>query len=279
LSATADFGRVINLSILTSLSAGEGVFTLGTVVGGEGAIGNKAVVIRAAGPALATIGVGGVLPDPKLQMFSGANAVASNDNWNGSADLAAAFAQVGAFAYGSATSKDAAIFNPVLAQGAYTVQISDAGNATGTVIAELYDATPAAAFTATTPRLVNVSVLKQIGAGTNLTAGFFIGGSTAKTLLIRATGPGLARFGLGGLMTDPKLDLFSGSNVIASNDNWGGDPQIVAVASAVGGFSIDDPASKDAALLVTLAPGAYTAQVSGVGGGGGQAIVEVYEVP
>ncbi len=65
--------------------------------------------------------------------------VASNDDWGGTASLSNAFASVGAFPYSSTTSKDAAVFNQGLAAGNYTVRISGSGS--GTVIAELYDAT------------------------------------------------------------------------------------------------------------------------------------------
>jgi Immunoglobulin I-set domain/Immunoglobulin domain len=276
-SATADFGRIINLSILTGLSSSEGLFTVGVSIGGAGTSGTKPLVIRAGGPALATLGVGGVLPDPKLDVFSGSAVMTSNDNWGGTAALTAAFTAVGAFPF-NPTSKDAAV-NPTMAAGGYTVQVRDAGGASGTVIAELYDATPAASFTATTPRLINVSVLKQIDAGSLLTVGFVIGGSTAKTLLVRVVGPTLTAFGVGGAMPDPKLDLFSGSTVIASNDNWGGDPQLTAAGNAVGAFAFASATSKDAMLLVTLAPGGYTVQASGVAGSSGSALVEVYEVP
>ena len=37
--------------------------------------------------------------------------------------------------------------------------------------------------------------------------------------------------------------------------------------------------SKDAALLVTLEPGIYTAQVEGAAGTTGVALVEIYEAP
>ena len=81
-------------------------------------------------------------------------------------------------------------------------------------------------------------------------------------------------------MVDPKLELFSGQTVIASNDNWGGDVQLTAVGTSVGAFAVTDAASKDAMLVITLAPGNYTAQASPVAGTpGGPAIVEVYEVP
>ena len=109
---------------------------------------------------------------------SPAVAVATNNDWNGTDALNTAFAAVGAFAYAAPSSKDAAIFQSSLAPGNYTVQVSDTGAGTGTVIAELYDATPAATVGSTTPRLINVSVLKHIGAG--LTAGFVVGSGSAK---------------------------------------------------------------------------------------------------
>src|SRR5581483_2929146 len=151
----------------------------------------------------------------------------------------------------------------------------------GLVIAELYDATPAGLFATTTPRLINVSVLKSIPSGSILTAGFVIGGSTAKTVLVRAIGPalGLAPFKFSGVMSDPKLELYSDQTVIAANDNWGGDAQLTGVGNAVGAFAVTVATSKDAMLVISLAPGSYTAQVSGVAGASGSAIVEVYEVP
>lgn len=68
---------------------------------------------------------------------------------------------------------------------------------------------------------------------------------------------------------------------MSSNDNWGAAPnaaQVAAAAAGVGAFALAAD-SKDAVLLVTLQPGSYTAQVSGVDGTTGLALVEVYEVP
>ena len=187
---------------------------------------------------------------------------------------------MGAFGLLGPASRDAVIYNATTPARDYTFQISSAvSGAGGGVIAELYDATAADAVVASTPRLVNVSVRKQIPAGTVLIAGFVIGGTTAKTVLIRTIGPGLTVFGVTGVMADPKLDLYSGQVVIASNDNWGGEPQLAAAGASVGAFAISDLTSRDAVLLATLAPGAYTAQASGVNNTGGVALVEVYEVP
>lgn len=281
-TAGGDTGRLVNLSILTNISAADPFFTLGTVIGGAGTAGSKPLLIRAAGPALAQLGVNAPLGDPRLDVFAGSLVTSANDDWGGGAALAAAFQQVGAFPYAAANSKDAASFNPSTTAGAYTIQVSGVGAAAGSVIAELYDATADGAATEATPRLVNVSVLKQIPAGGFLTAGFVIGGGAgaARTVLIRAIGPtlGAAPFNVGGAMADPKLELFRGQSVIAENDNWGGDAQLTTVAGSVGAFALGDAGSRDAVLLVTLPPGGYTAQVSGVNGGG-LALVEVYEVP
>jgi hypothetical protein len=280
-ASVANFGRLINLSILTDISVAAPSFTVGTVIGGAGASGIKPLLVRAVGPSLTPFGVGGALGDPKLDIFSGQTVIASNDNWGGATALGDAFTQIGAFAYASTSSKDAAIFNPATAPGGYTIQVSGNGGTTGTVIAELYDGTPSSAFGANSPRLINVSVLKQIDPSTTLTAGFVVGGTTSKTVLIRAIGPRLALepFNVGGVMADPKLELFSGPTVIASNDNWGGDPQLTTVCASIGAFAVNDGTSKDAMLLVTLAPGSYTAQVGGMAATGGLALIEVYEVP
>jgi hypothetical protein len=276
---TADFGRLSNLSIRTEVTELDPFFTVGTVVGGEGTAGAKPLLIRAVGPSLAPLGVTGSINDPQLDFFSGQAMVASNDNWGGGKALSAVFSEVGAFGLTGAASKDAALFDPALVSGSYTVRVSGVGGAAGTVIAELYDATPGAAFTRATLRLINVSVLKKIAADTPLIAGFVIGGTTSRTVLVRAIGPTLGTaFGVAEAMVDPRLELFSGSVVVAANDNWGGDGQLSAAASTVGAFPIADEASKDAILLITLSPGSYTVQVSG-GKAAGNALVEVYEVP
>jgi hypothetical protein len=124
-----------------------------------------------------------------------------------------------------------------------------------------------------------------VGTGGDLLiAGFVVQGEAPKRVLIRAVGPGLNAFGVGGTLVDPQLSLYlQGTPApIQQNDNWGADAtaatQIAATSKAVGAFDLA-PGSKDSAMIATLAPGAYTAQVSGVGGASGVALVEIYEVP
>ncbi|MDP3069352.1 MAG: immunoglobulin domain-containing protein [Opitutaceae bacterium] len=272
----AGTARIINLSILTAIAtAGESV-ALGYVVEGSSPTNAKPLVIRAAGPSLGALGVPGTLADPKIELYAGAAKTGENDNWGGSAGLATAMADVAAFPYTGPTSRDAATLASITTRE-NSVVVSAVGAGTGTVIAEVYDATPPAAYTLATPRLVNVSVLKQIGSG--FTLGFVISGVGSKTMLIRAVGPGLTAVGVSsGFVADPRLTLLTGSTETAANDNWGGTPALAAAMTQTGAFAIP-AASGDAALLATLPPGQYSAKVEAPAGATGLVLVEVYDVP
>jgi hypothetical protein len=268
--------RIVNLSILTPLSSPGDSFRMGFVVGGNNTSGNKALVIRAAGPSLSAFLSSGMLNDSKLEVYTGTTKSSENDNWGGSPVLASSMAAVGAFPYASAASLDAAL-SMTTSPGDHSVLVSASGESSGLVLAEVYDASPQGTVSATTPRLINVSVLKEFGDG--FTAGFVISGTGPKAVLIRAVGPGLAAVGVTGFVSDPQLVLLNGSSTpIGDNNNWGGTAGLTASFRQLGAFPL--PAdSKDAALLVTLQPGNYTVQVSGVDGATGLGLLEVYEVP
>lgn len=274
-AAPAAGSRIINLSVLTPIETSGEDFTMGYVVGGDGTSGPKPLVIRAAGPSLGALGVGGTLADPKLELFAGSTKTGDNNDWGGASSLANAMAAVGAFAYTGPTSLDAAVALNISTRD-NSVKVSANGTGTGLVIAEVYDATPEASVTAATPRLINVSVLKNVGSG--LTAGFVIRGGSSRTVLIRAIGPTLSAFGVGNTVADPQLRLFRGQTEIGSNNNWGGTAELDSAFTVVGAFTLPG-GSLDAAYLATLTPGDYTVQVTGVGGASGSALVEVYEVP
>jgi len=278
--STADVGRLVNLSTRVQVGTGANVLIVGFVVGGNGTSGSKSMLIRGTGPALTAFGVTGVLADPFLTLSSGSTVVASNDNWGGSAQITSTDSQVGAFPLTNPASLDAALVT-TLNSGAYTAQVAGNNNGTGVALAEVYDTTPSSAFTPTTPRLVNLSARVQVGTGGNvLIAGFVIGGSSAKTMLIRASGPALVPFGVGGTLPDPQLQVSNAQGtVIALNNGWSGNAQIVTAAASVGAFPWTSATSADSAILLTLPPGAYSAQVSGASGDTGVALVEVYEVP
>ena len=139
--AAAGASRLVNLSILTTLASGGDTMIVGTVIGGAGTSGVKPLLMRAAGPSLATFGLTGLLDDPKLEFFTNATKIGEDDDWGGAASLSAVFTQVGAFPYIASTSKDAALFAPAVAAGSNSVRVSGSGAAGGAVIVELYDAT------------------------------------------------------------------------------------------------------------------------------------------
>ena len=273
-----DSGRLVNLAIRTNAGTGAQTLIVGFAVGGAGAAGEKPLLVRGVGPSLAAFGLSGVLADPVATMFQSIVPVATNDNWGGDPQVLARATQVAAFGLASSGSLDAALATS-RPPGAYSVQITGKDGGTGVALAEIYDASTGLPL-ATTPRLINVSARAQVGTGSDiLIAGFAIGGTTARTVLIRAIGPGLAPFSVGATLPDPRLQLFTGATIIRENDDWNGDPQLTNIGNAVGAFPIADPRGRDAMLLVTLAPGSYTAQVSGNNSGTGVALVELYEVP
>ena len=273
-AGASNVGRLVNMSIRTSAGTGDNTLIVGVSLGGAGTAGAKGVLLRGVGPTLGGFGVGGALADPVMTVFQGQTQVATNDDWDAAAG--ATFSSLGAFAF-AAGSRDAAIYNPAIPSGSYSIQIVGKGGATGIALAEIYDATASGAFSATTPRLVNVSARTQVGTGDGLLiAGFVVGGQSAVRVLVRAVGPTLGAFGVGGTLADPKLEIYSGQTKTAENDNW--EAATAATFSSVGAFQFT-PGSRDAALVATLQPGSYTAQISGVGGTTGVALVEVYELP
>lgn len=130
-------------------------------------------------------------------------------------------------------------------------------------------------------QLVNISTRGFVGTGGNIMiAGFVIQGNTPKTVLVRASGPALAAFGVPGCLPDPSVRLTTaGGALVAQNTAWGGSAQIASAAASVGAFSWVNPKSADSALLVTLQPGNYTANVSGASGDTGDCLLEVYAMP
>ncbi len=278
-SATAtvslDFTGLVNLSARASVGTGANVVIPGITIRGDKP---KQLLIRAAGPALATFGVPGTLANPVVSVFDASGQkVLVNDNWGdvpNLAELRTAATQQGAFALPEG-SKDAAMLVTVPA-GSYTIQVTGAGTGTaaqGISAVEVYEAD------ASSGTLVNLSCRARVGTGGDvLIAGFVVRGSQPRRLLIRAVGPTLADLGVTGTLADPKIEVTAQSDgkIVGTNDNW--DAALATTFTSVGAFALR-AGSKDAALVLTLPPGAYTATVSGVSNTTGIAIVEVYDLP
>jgi len=264
--------RLVNLSSRAVAGPGANTLITGFVISG----GTMGVLVRGIGPGLGGFGISDYLLQPQLGLYDGSSDIQSNAGWAGDPTLAAAFAQVGAFPLDS-HSADTALLS-TLAPGAYTAQVGSTGDSSGVALAEIYDADANPEQSAS--RLVNVSTRANVGTGANiLIVGFTIAGSGTETILVRGIGPTLASFGVTGVLANPVLTVLdSNQKTVASNSTWGGTAVLASAFAQVGAFSLPI-ASSDSALLLTLAPGSYTAQVAGVNGTSGIALAEIYEVP
>lgn len=125
-----------------------------------------------------------------------------------------------------------------------------------------------------TARPLNIStrLRAQSNGGHEMFAGFTISGSEPKQVLIRALGPTLQQFGISDTLPDPSIELHDWQRVIGTNNNWK-DSQ----ASEIQASGLAPSYDSEAAMIITLNPGAYTAIVRDVNGGAGVAVVEVYD--
>lgn len=280
-------GRVANLSVLARVTASDPIIA-GFVISGSS---SQNVLIRGIGPTMVNYGITDAITKPRLTVYSGSGKISDTTSWGGSSTLVNEFVRLGAFAL-NANSADAAVILS-LAPGAYTLHIDNDASTAGNALAELYDASPTP-VPQNSPKLVNISARGVITPDHYITCGFVISGSSAKQVLIRAVGPGIASQ-VTGTIADLKLKVYKpdGSTQppsIAENDNWGTQAttnnsypvgsaaEVANAAATTGAFSLAS-GSKDAAVLLTLGPGVYTAQSVGPDlTSTGRAIVEIYVV-
>jgi hypothetical protein len=275
--------RFINLSTRGNVGKSDSLLIVGFVITGPG---TKRVMLRAVGPTLSQFNVTGVLADPILRVFNGSGAqIYSNDDWGSSNDIpgvATGESRVGAFTLpnGSADAAGILTLNP----GSYTAVVSGKPNGTtetsGIALAEIYEDD-----TNSSARLVNLSSRGVVSPGASVMIPAFVtatpGTATPKKFLIRGVGPALAPFGVANFLVNPTVTVTTQTGtVIATNDDWETNANVDELRNVTAQMAFPLPAgSKDAALLVSLPPGGYTIQVSGVNNTSGTALVEVYEVP
>ncbi|GAB5559075.1 MAG: hypothetical protein SynsKO_07220 [Synoicihabitans sp.] len=261
-------GRLRNLSVRSRSGSGASALVAGFVI----ADGSAEVLVRGVGPGLGPFGVTSFAVDPELELYSGQDSMAFNQDWAAGTTTArdqiiTTGAAVGAFALDVA-SKDAAIITELA--GPHTAHVRS--QETGIALAEIYEIGQG------TGKLSNVSARTFTGPGADvLIAGFVIEGDLPKQLLIRAVGPELVRYGVDGTLTDPLLRLYdSAENLVAENDDWAAE-EMGTYPQQVGAFGLT-PYSKDSAFIATLTPGSYTVHVSSANEASGIALVEIYEL-
>lgn len=132
------------------------------------------------------------------------------------------------------------------------------------------------------PRVANLSTRGYVsGGGASLIAGLIINGNSSKQILLRAIGPSLNRAGVSNALADPTVELHDANGSVWHNDDWQTTDRndfAADQAGAIAATQIAPSDPKESALLLSLAPGVYTAIMSGNDGASGIGVVEVYDL-
>ena len=254
--------RMANLSTRTAVGLNEAVSIGGFIVQGDGP---KEILIRAIGPSLTDLGVSGALADPTLELHDAdGKLLQSNDDWKETQEQ-----EISETALAPNDDRESAIL-ATLDPGSYTAIVAGRNDAVGIGLTEIYDVEQSGG------RLLNISTRGLVGLDDGvMIGGVIITGVDPATILFRAIGPSLADAGIQNPLLDPTLDLFDAQGTsLAMDDNWKEAEQSVIEATGL------EPSNElEAAVLVDLNPGSYTAVVRGAGGTTGVALIEVYHLP
>ena len=258
--------RVVNISTRLAIGTDENVLIGGFIVGGNVP---KKLIIRAIAPSL-KVGdqpVAGTLQDPTLQLFRRDTLLQENDNWREQDQQ-----KITETGVPPTDDREAALV-AVLEPGDYTAVVSGKGGATGIGLIEVYDLGAATFDTTSDSYLANISTRGFVQKGDDVMIGGFIASGGQRRVIVRAIGPSLGAAGLPGALEDTTLDFVNGNGeIVGANDDWSAGDQ----AEQIRNTTIPPPDLREAAIVTTLNPGAYTAVVRGKDDSTGVALVEVY---
>lgn len=288
--------RLVNLSTRVVVKPGS-IAIAGFVISGK-----KTILIREIGPSLKQFGLDNYLKSmvgPQALVGTWFDIMKGNtwydsraprwwqDNNRQSIEpyMTSVFNSVGAFPLSLDSFESAGVweFEP----GLYTVLSGTTGDqAAGAILFEIYDAGGPG-------NLINISTRGSVYDGEGIMiGGFVIKGDTPMAVLVRGIGPGLVPHGVTKVVVNPTLEVYRGQTLVAKNDDhgqikpsdWVGHVTGVTVMSATradyalaGAFNVPT-GSKDAALVLILDPGLYTALVKGGNPSGPEALIEIYDI-
>ena len=255
--------HLANISTRMRVEAGDNVLIAGFIVQGSA---NKRIIIRGIGPSLGAFGVPDPLQDPTLELNAGGGSlITTNDNWEDNLNRA----EIISTGLAPASPTESALLLSV-GPGSYTAILRGNGGATGIGLVEVYDLETDGAA-----KVVNISTRGFVLASDNvMIGGLIITGNDPSQLVLRAIGPSLGAVGVPNPLADPFLELHDGNGaLIQANNNWR-ETQEVALQNT----GLAPGNDLESAMLITLAPGNYTAIVKGTDGGTGNGLVEVYKL-
>jgi hypothetical protein len=288
--------RLINISTRGAVAGAQGHAnnTFGGFIVKDGTM---RVLVQGAGPrlrptvpaSLTNFNVPDFLTTPRIDIWQGNSAsrtlIALNSAWGTQtttnvtplpnvATLEAVRTAVSGYDFEAGSADAATLIN--VSPGPYTMELSTAGTATGTGVLGFWVDTTVDAIGS----FSNVSARGVVrpGAAGTLTAGTVISGTGTARIVAIGMGPGLA--GLAGTLPRPVLTVRSLSGaVVATNTNWTTNAQsadVQATLTRVGSGITLSTTAADSALVVSLAPGAYTFEVSSADTASGIALVGLW---
>lgn len=263
-------GLVGNVSTRLPVGTGDNVLIEGFII--QGPVGStKNILVRAIGPSLLPFGVTDALANPTLEIRDqGGALLASNDNWMttqvGGIISGDQFAEINGSGLAPSNDVESAIIAN-LVPGSYTAVIRGAGDTVGTGVVDAFDLSPAS-----TAKLANIATRGLIQPGDQLMiAGFIIQNGPVRAV-VRAIGPSLVAFGIPNALPNTTLQLRDQNGaVVRENDDWRTTQQTELEATG-----LQPTNDLEAALVDTLPPGQYTAQVRGNPESTGIGVVQVY---
>jgi predicted outer membrane repeat protein len=267
---TAPPGLVGNVSTRLPVGTGDNVLIEGFIVQGPNGS-TKKIMVRAIGPSLLPFGIQDALVNPTLEIRDASNTViASNNDWQstqvGGIITSDQSAEINASGVAPVNDAESAIIAD-LAPGSYTAVVRGVGDTVGTGVVDAYDLSAASPA-----RLANIATRGLIQPGDKLMiAGFIIQNAGVRAVIL-AVGPSLSAFGITNALPDTTLQLRDqNGGIVREDDDWQSDQQAEIEAT---GLQPSDP--REAAMVVNIAPGQYTAQVRGKPEATGIGVVEVF---
>jgi len=260
--------NITGLSTRAAIGSGDNVLIAGVIVSGTDPL---KVAFRAQGPSLAQAGIQHPATNPKIDIYqslAGSSALlGSNNGWKNGVN----WRLVQSYALNPANDLES-VAVATLAPGLYTAVVSDTG-AGGVGIVEAYAIDSQAAS-----QLAAVSTRGIVGLGENVMIAGIIT-QRPQTVVVRTQGPALAAAGVAGTVYSTRLKIYrqSDGQLLYQNSGWdapGNERFHSDLASWVAGL---DPV-REAALVLTLPAGAYTAVVETPNGTPGVGIVEIYQI-